>query len=194
MRMKQQKRKPDPNHAAAAWPDVLARAMQVFAFYHWHTLQRANPGFATDSACITIWNAALESSLMSVRDLDDFFRSNPKARPDDLIASDYQFPAGKSCLTQPEREAINKKLAHLTYHASRQLAQDPLRKNPRTWNNAEMVNRAMVLFLEFLDHLEVLFFAGDSAQIGMIRSARKLIKASLKNINRIAKSELDFTS
>jgi len=190
--MKNQPRNPDPNLASAAWQDVLARGLQVFAYYHWWLLVKSNPLFAKDSNCITIKNAALESSLMSIRDLDDFFTSSPSARPDDLIASDYGFPVGKNFLAAPEREAINKKLAHLTYRATHELHRDPLRQNPRTWNNVEMVNRSISRLLEFLDHLKSSFFAENAEQIGMICSARDLIQITMKNINGIAQEEMDF--
>ncbi len=182
------------NVAAVAWQDVLSRGFQVFPYYYWWSLEQFNPSFATDNACITIKNAALESSLISIRDLDDFFLSNPKARQDDLIVADYGFATGRNFLSEPERDAINKKLAHLTYRAVLELEKDPLRRNPRTWNNAEMVNRAMKPLLEFLDHLEAVFFAGDGAHIGMICSARKTIQLTLKNINAVAKREMEFTA
>lgn len=187
------KRVPIPNAVAAeAWQDVLSRGFQMFAYYHWWTLEQLNPSFASDTTCITIKNAALESSLMSIRDLDDFFLSRADARQDDLIAADYGFPAGRNFLSGVERDAINKKLAHLTYRSNQELQQDPLRRNPRTWNNAEMVNRATSLLLDFLDHLESVFFAGNVAQIGMICAARNTIQMTLKNINAVAKREMDF--
>ncbi len=189
------KRAPIPKAVAAdAWQDVLSRGFQVFAYYHWWTLEHFNPSFATDTTCITIKNAALESSLMSIRDLDDFFLSRADARQDDLIASDYGFPAGRNFLSGIERDAINKKLAHLTYRSIQELQKDPLRRNPRTWNNAEMVNRAASLLLDFFDHLESVFFAGDVGQIGMISTARKTIQLSVKNINAVAKREMDFNA
>jgi hypothetical protein len=180
--------------AAEAWQDVLSRGFQVFAYYHWWSLEQRNRSFAKDTTCITIKNAALESSLMSIRDLDDFFLCRTDTRQDDLIASDYGFPAGRNFLSGAERDEINKKLAHLTYRSAQELHQDPLRRNPRTWNNAEMVNKATSLLLEFLNHLESVFFVGDSAQIGMIYAARKTIQLTLKNINAVAQSEMDFTA
>ena len=78
--MKKKQRILDRSLAAAAWQDVLARGYQAFAYYHWWSLEKLNPTFAQDTTCITVKNAALESSLMSIRDLDDFFRSNPEVR------------------------------------------------------------------------------------------------------------------
>lgn len=128
---------------------------------------------------------------MSIRDLDDFFLSKRK-KPDDLIASDYGFPGDRDFLTVAERDAINKKLAHLTYRAAQELQKDSLRQNPRTWNYAEMVNRAIGPFLELLDHLESYFFLGDAEQIAMICTARTTIQQTLKNIDNVALLEIEF--
>ena len=128
---------------------------------------------------------------MSIRGLDDFFLSKPKSH-DDLVASDFGFPAGQNFLSVPERTAINKKLAHLTYQSARELEQDPHHKNPRTWNNAEMVCRANQFVLEFLDHIEATFFAGDAVQIDMVRSARGMIQMTIKNLHNISTMEMEF--
>ncbi len=175
-----------------AWQDILTRGFQMFAYFDWWQLIVLNPSLATGDRRITLRNATLESSLMSIRDLDDFFLSSSRARSDDMIASDYGFPAGRHFLKQRERMAINKKLAHLTYQSTIELQQDPLKRNPRTWNNAEMVNRAANRLLEFLDHLESSFFAGDATKADVIGAARKTICMALKNINAIARAELDF--
>ena len=63
----------------------------------------------------TIQNACLHTTLIALRDLDDFL--TPRARnsnPDDLKACDFGFPHGSSFLTRSERNAINKNIAHST--------------------------------------------------------------------------------
>lgn len=180
-----------PNYPAESWQAVLTRGFQMFAYYHWFRLKILQPSIVDDSTCITLRNAALESSLMSIRDLDDFFASSSGARADDMIATDFDFPAGRSFLTADERNAINKKLAHLTYQATTELLNDPLRQNPRTWNNADLVNRASKPLLEFLEHLEKSYFSGAITDAASIGSARKTILYSLKNLNALA-VELDF--
>lgn len=131
---------------------------------------------------------------MSIRDLDDFFFSSPNARQDDLIASDYGFPPARNFLTGPERGAINKKLAHLTYLPTHERRQSPIQKAPPTWNNAEMVNRAISRLLEFLNHLESSFLAGNPAQVGMIRTARNTLQRLLMDINNVPRAEMNFTA
>lgn len=177
--------------AEEAWPSVLSRAFQMFAYYHWWTFVQLHPDVSNDPSSIVLSNAALESSLMSIRDLDDFFCSRPKFA-DDLVASDYGFPSARNYLSKDEREAINKKLTHLTYRSVHELRDDPMCKNPRTWNNADLVNRAMTRWLEFMGHLEFSFFDKDPLQQKLIQTARRTIQLSLANIDKIARNEMDF--
>lgn len=174
-----------------ALQDILSRAFQCFAYYHYYTRIHPNSGPSSGSDLITIRNAALESSLMSIRDLDDFFASNPR-HPDDMVAADFGFPPGKQFLTRDERLGINKKLAHLTYQAVREHRRLPPIHTARSWNNADLVNRAMERVLELFTHLEQSFFAPSPAHLGFIASARKAIEATLKNMNAIAREEMDF--
>lgn len=177
--------------AAEVWQDVLSRAFQVFAYYHWHCIKTAAPNVGSDVRSHTVSNAALESSLMSIRDLDDFFGSSGKNK-DDVVAADFQYHGTKAFLTLDERTGINKKLAHLTYRALHERRQFPMQGNPRTWNNADLVNRAMAAFLPFLDYLENTFFSNDQGQQNFVRSARTTINRTLANLNTLAKQDLDF--
>jgi hypothetical protein len=187
------KRSISSQQATAAWQDVFSRGMQMFAYFHWWQLQVGHPSFKVDANCNTIKNAALESSLMSTRDLDDFFLSKPK-QPDDLVASDYGFSTGQNFLTQSERQTINKKLAHLTYQSTLELQKDPMRKNPRTWNYAAIINRAGRALVSFLKHLASVFLVGSDPQVELAKDCIALVQQTLKNINAIAKSEMDFTA
>lgn len=182
-----------PQDTADALQDILSRAFQCFAYYHYYTRIHPNPGPNSGSDLIAVKNAALESSIMSIRDLDDFFTSNPR-HSDDMVAADYGFPPGKQFLTRDERQGINKKLAHLTYQAVREHRQLPPLHTARTWNNADLVSRAMARILDFFTHLETSFFASQPAQISFIQSARNCILQTLKNMNNIARQEMDFPS
>lgn len=180
-----------PQDTADALQDILSRAFQCFAYYHYYTRIHPNPGPNSASDLIAIKNSALESSLMSVRDLDDFFASNPR-HPDDMVATDYGFPPARQFLTPAERQGINKKLAHLTYQAVREHRHLPAIHTARTWNNADLVNRAMARTLDFFAHLEASIFASSPAHLGFIQTARQAITATLKNMNTIARQEMDF--
>jgi hypothetical protein len=47
-------------------------------------------------------------------------------------------------------------------------------------------------FATFLDFLESVFFANDSAQQGLVRTARKAISPTIAHIKALAKHELEF--
>ena len=188
--MTQQPRVPRED-AAEVWQDILARASQVFSYYHLYWLEVANPSLKSELYAVTVRNAALESSLMSIRDLDDFFGGNGKQK-DDVIAADFGYQSVGRFLATDEREGINKKLAHLTYRAVEERRRDGAHSNPRTWNFATLAVRAMTVFIAFLDFLETTFFAGASAQQGHVRTARKSIEPTLANIKALADHELEF--
>ncbi len=179
--------------AVEVWQDVLSRTFQVFSYYHWYWLEIEHPKLKGEERSITVKNAALESSLMSIRDLDDFFRSSG-GRKDDVLSSDFQYTPQGKILSDDEREGINKKLAHLTYCGVHERRLAGIRSNPRTWDYADLAVRAMYHFAAFLDFLESVFFASDTAQQKLIRSARKVINPTVANIKALAKHELDFTA
>src|SRR5438045_5610922 len=62
----------------------------------------------------------------------------------------------------------------------------------RSWNNADLVNRAIDRVLEFFTHLETSFFASSPAPLAFIQSARNAITPTLKNVNTLARQEMDF--
>jgi hypothetical protein len=63
----------------------------------------------------TIQNACLHTTLIALRDLDDFLGPRTRySRPDDLKACDFGFPHLASFLTKSEREAIDKNIVHST--------------------------------------------------------------------------------
>jgi hypothetical protein len=78
---------PTRQETIEAWQDILTRTMQCFAFYIWKTRFAHLCAQNRDPAVIVMENAAVESTLMSVRDLDSFFR--PRRQPDDIVAEDY---------------------------------------------------------------------------------------------------------
>ena len=77
----------------------------MFAYLHYRMLvHNKNPNAEAD-AFIVLKNAALESSLMSIRDLDLFFVSK-RQWADDIIASDYGFVPKHRPLDDMERDSI----------------------------------------------------------------------------------------
>lgn len=89
-------------------------------------------------------NAALESVLTHVRNVDDFLGRSGGA-PSDVFAADY-LPtwSPRFVLTAEERRNVNRKLAHI--------ATDRLDAHDG-WNLAGLVDRCAVRFREFLEQL-----------------------------------------
>jgi hypothetical protein len=90
-------------------------------------------------------NAAIQSSLLSIRLLNDFFAAGP-GRPTDIRAEDYVGYASPGQFLNPdEARALNKHLAHLTTERAT--------SSPMQWNIYDMIRRAhdaTVTFIQFL--------------------------------------------
>lgn len=93
---------------------------------------------------LALRNAAIESSLFSVRILNDFFA--PRRYPTDIRASDYNgYASPGPFLTVEEGKDLNKYLAHLTTERAE--------FSPKLWSIYDLLRRAhdtAVTFLRFL--------------------------------------------
>ena len=91
-----------------------------------------------------LWNATLESSLLGIRVLNDFFA--PRHNPTDISAFDYQgFVPPSKFLTDSEKKDIDKHIAHLTIQRTE--------TSPKPWEIYDMLRRAhdtAATFLRFL--------------------------------------------
>lgn len=88
-----------------------------------------------------IHDACLDSTLMALRDLDDFFTPG-RGRPDDLKASVFGFEKNCKFLTASERESIDKLVAHSTLRGAQ--------KQPG-WDILELVSKGVSQSQNFLD-------------------------------------------
>ena|SRR2546426_1124591 len=103
-------------------------------------------------------NALLESALVHVRVLIDFFekrkRSTFKAdgRPtenDDVLAADYGFPATPLNIAQRYRERLNKDLVHCSYSRNRRRLPEA-----KTWPVRDLALPLLERSIEFIDSLQ----------------------------------------
>jgi hypothetical protein len=95
----------------------------------------------------TIQNACLHTTLIALRDLDDFF--TPRAattKPDDIKASDFGMAQSLSFLSQSERSAINKHVAHTTIAGAHGCG--------FRWDILELTTKAISQCLSFLEWVE----------------------------------------
>jgi hypothetical protein len=113
----------------------------VWESYFSHTLSGSS---APPDAMGALRNAAIESSLLSIRLLNDFFQ--PRKFPTDIRAEDYVgYASPGPFLDDDEARALNKYLAHLTTERAETF--------PKRWDIYDMIRRAhdaAVTFVRFL--------------------------------------------
>jgi hypothetical protein len=91
-------------------------------------------------------NALIESRLLHVRTLVDFFEAAPSAN-DDVLASHYGFPQTTLPIDRIYRQRLNKDLAHLTYSRTKRTAAD------KVWPYERVVLPVLEQGSAFIDHL-----------------------------------------
>jgi hypothetical protein len=132
------------------------RLNRVFAYFFFVFEFDGDEDFDADPAMnprawrlATIKCACLETTLMALRDLDDFLRPrDPKKSrfQDDIRASDFGYPGNHSFLNQTEREDINRRVAHTTTTG----AASPTFQ----WDVLELATKGNLQALDFLRWVE----------------------------------------
>ena len=189
-----QKRIPTDDEKLLAVSLLYNRLNRGFTLYRWfmeiRPMLAVHPRFSEEHfAVTTIQNACVESALMSVRDLDDFFRPRTKqTRDNDLRATDfdgYQSPG--LFLSGPERESINQRIAHLTYEpvwtGTTGIAPD----SQFDWNTTNLVGKAARAVLGFLSYVESELLSKQPDKAGDIRKVIRTFELMLKNMEALAK-------
>jgi len=104
-----------------------------------------------------VMNAFLESVLIHVRVLLDFFERAHRSKRrdgdltrenDDVLAADYGFDARPIDLAEIYRERLNKDLVHLTYSRGHRLP------DSKPWPREEVVIPVVERAIEFIDFLD----------------------------------------
>src|SRR5713226_2336748 len=91
-------------------------------------------------------NAVVESRLLHVRGLLDFFEHTSREK-DNVLASDYGFPVSPLPVTHVYRERLNKDLAHLTYSRTRRTDAE------RLWPHEHVVHPLLEQCCAFAEHV-----------------------------------------
>ena len=130
------------------------RLNRVFAYFFWVLEFWEDSDLHDDPAknprawrLKSIHNACLDTSLIALRDLDDYLvPRSAKTKPDDLRASDFGYKESHTFLTLSEREKINKLIAHTTTAGA--VTQD------FHWDMLELVTKGVSQNLFFLKWAE----------------------------------------
>lgn len=102
-------------------------------------------GTLTTSSSIALNNALVESRLIHVRALLDFFQK-PRSK-DDVLCSDYGFTSQPVAINTDYQERLNKDLAHLTYSRSQRLPKD------KPWPHDKVAAPILERSRQFGEHL-----------------------------------------
>ena len=174
------------------------RLTRGFSLYFWltriHPMLVEHPRFNDEKfAAITIRNSCVESALLSVRDLDDFFRPRDKRdRDSDVRATDFEkYSSPGPFLSDAERNSINQWVAHLTYQPVWTGTTGISPDAEQNWNTAELVGKATRAVIGFLSHLELELGKTRTSEAEGLRKVRTMFERALKNMDAIAALEVE---
>jgi hypothetical protein len=101
----------------------------------------------------TIQAACLNTTLLTIRDIDDFLKPRSReTKSDDVKASDLGYNEGLEFLTKSERERINKIIMHSTVTA--------VKNYDASWDIQELISKCVSQSLHFLNWV-ILNYPGE---------------------------------
>ena len=176
-----------------AWKLVRMRFLQVFTLLIWKTkgldaMEKAG-GSLKKGELQLLDNAALESTLMSLRDVDDFFDAKAP-RPDDLRATDFgAFQNMGSYLQPAERTILNKALAHLTNFRISPHQRTASAPSMDELNGLDITTRAVAKIEKFLDFLSIAWAASHPNLVESFRDTKSFATRKLETLRRESKGQ-----
>jgi hypothetical protein len=170
-----------------AWKWVQIRFLQVFTVHIWNAKGKralSNSGLRVGEIQL-LENAALESTLMSLRDIDDFFDDVSASKPDDLRVADFGvFAHSGRYLTRTERQILNKALAHLTDF---RITEAP---EVDTIDGTEAIAKAVNKIEKFLEFLANEFSLTHPHLIEGIENTKQLMLLNLNDLKQTQNGQL----
>jgi hypothetical protein len=143
------------DESSSARLEYFAERLNLVFSYFFCTLEFSeDEDFAGDAtkndrtwALQTIHEACLHTTLIALRDLDDFLTPRTaRSKEDDLKASDFGFPHAASFLTESERTDVNKKIVHSTLPG--------VHAEGFRWDVFEMATKGIRQSMQFLEWAE----------------------------------------
>jgi hypothetical protein len=195
------KRIPKEEELIRAIPLVYSRLHRGFTLYIWisrvHPMLRDHPDYENRRLeLVSIKSACVESTLMSIRDLGDFFRPRTgKEHESDLRAEDYfGFKSMGDFLSKEERDSINQHIAHLTYQPVWQQPGEVNTLNPKEFDAAALLEKAARAVFGFFAYLEGKLAADHPEVVAGIKTAKAAMERGLAEVNVLATLEREFFS
>lgn len=173
------------------------RLIRSYTLYFWVTRVRPmlseHPRATAEHFALTnVEHSCIENVLMIVRDLDDFFApATGKKFPTDMRAADvFDFKTPGRFLTSSDRNAINERIAHLTYVPVHSKTTGVSPDSHYYWNTSDQVKKATLAMISFMDHLLALPPTQISNnEIDEVKVWKKAVLQLLKNMENRATLE-----
>lgn len=163
------------------------RSNLLFSYYFYILEFRDDEDFAKEASendrvwmLKTIQNACLHTSLIALRDLEDFFTARTsRTKQDDLRASDFGMSQSLTFLTAEERKWINKLIAHTTQHGAAKVGY--------RWDLLELISKAVAQCDAFLEWIKKNYSLEHFNTWTAAAATQAKTKAILKAIQQEAK-------
>ena len=135
-------------------------------------------------------NAAIQSSLVCVRSLDDFFLPPANAPFDhDVLAHDFGFTQVGSPLGTPERTRINRMIVHMSYEPLWTSAAYVGPSGDGSFDLPALLALVGQRSVAFLDYCATTPLFSDPESMRKVGGLRRLVEIQLANVQAIAQLE-----
>lgn len=186
-------RQPTPSELHEAF-DMFGKALVgSFALYVWkmQLLPRLLPHKSEIELYTRIGqNAAVESSLVRIRTLDDFFLPPDQTRfDDDVLAHDFGFRQVGSPLGTSERNRINKLIVHMSYEPIWTAASFVGPAGDGSFDLPALLTPVVQRSLAFLDYCATAPLFSDAENHRKVTALRRLAENLLANARAIGALE-----
>lgn len=186
-------RQPTPQELHEAF-EIFSRALTgSFALYVWkiQLLPRLKPYQEEIGPHIIVGqNAAIQSSLVCIRALDDFFFPPDKAQFDhDVLAHDFGFTQLGSPLGPSERTRINRMIVHMSYEPIWSAAAYVGPSGDRSFDLPGLLTAVIDRSIAFLDYCATATLFSAAEDLRRVVGLRRLAVSQLTNVQAIGQLE-----
>ncbi len=175
---------PTQNELDSSVTDILYVMIQCSAYFSWHVHIKPKLNQPDPALVKIVQNSVIDGSLLSIRKLNEFFKTRPKVdeKDDDLRAYDFlNFNNVGEFLNSKSKEEINKRIGHLTLKEARE--------GTGLWEIHKAVKLALSKSFSFLDFLIDEFYVNKPEKKGFAIEAKALFQRLSEQMEKEKKIE-----